>query len=200
MWRKKPKSLSSFKLVSDEEKRLKPVVFGLHQLIDIDLMKMEELRTIQQAITKHQTQMKANVNVGFWFTMTVSQKIGILYGQWVTNCTKCNITCHDESCSSENNKANCDVMDHSKEVTIRTCRVCRVCPGNCMWNVHVSNPFSWKFIQDTRNTSTETIRQKYEIKLNRKLTVKQLIQEVNCEIEANETAVLNRDSLPQLSA
>ena len=91
-------------------------------------------------------------------------------------------------------------MDHSKEVTIRTCRVCRVCPGNCMWNVHVSNPFSWKFIQDTRNTSTETIRQKYEIKLNRKLTVKQLIQEVNCEIEANETAVLNRDSLPQLSA
>ena len=80
MWRKEPKSLSSFKLVSDEEKRLKPVVFGLHQLIDIDLMKMEELRTIQQAITKHQTQMKANVNVGFWFTMTVSQKIGILYG------------------------------------------------------------------------------------------------------------------------
>ena len=89
---------------------------------------MDELRTIQQAITKYQTQMEANVNVGFRFKMTVSQKIGIPHGQWVTNCTKCNITCH-ESCSSVNNKANCDVINHSKGVTIRTCRVC---PGNCM--------------------------------------------------------------------
>ena len=188
IWRKEPKSLSSFKLVLDEEKRLKSTVFGLNQLINIGLMKMEELRTIQQAVTKHQTEMEANVNAEFQLKMTVSQKIGVPYGQWVTNCTRCNITCH-KPCGSENEKANCDVMDHSKAVTVRTCRVC---PGNCMWNVHANEPFRWESIQQTEETSTEAIRHKYEIKLNRKLTVEELIQEVTHEIEANERAVLGR--------
>ena len=190
IWRKEPKSLSSFKLVLDEEKRLKSTVFGLNQLINIGLMKMEELRTIQQAVTKHQTEMEANAKEEFQLKITVAQKIGIPYGQWVTNCSNCNMTCHT-SCGSENEKDNCDVMDHSEAVAVRTCRVC---PGNCIWNFHASEPFRWEFIQQTEETSTEAIRQKYEIKLNRKLTVEQLMQEVAKEIEANEKVVLSRFS------
>ena len=187
---KEPKSLSSFKLVLDDEKRLKSTVCQLEQLINFGLMKMEELRTIHLAVTKHQTEMEANVNKEFQLKMTVAQKIGIPYGQWVTNCSNCNITCHT-SCGSENEKDNCDVMDHSEAVAVRTCRVC---PGNCIWNFHASEPFRWEFIQQTEETSTEAIRQKYEIKLNRKLTVEQLMQEVAKEIEANEKVVLSRFS------
>ena len=110
MGSKEPKSLSSFKLVLDEEKQLKSTVCQLEELTNIVLMKMEGLRTIQLAVTKHQTEMEANVNEEFQLKMTVAQKIGIPYGQWVTNCSNCNITCHT-SCGSENEKDNCDVIN-----------------------------------------------------------------------------------------
>ena len=186
MWRKEPKSLVPSQLVLNEEKRLISTVIELEQLINFGLMKMEELRTIQQAITKYQ--MEGDLNAEFQLKRTVAQKIETPYGQWVTNCTKCRITCHS-SCSSEKEKANCRVMDHSKAISVRTCRVCI---GNCMWNVHASEPFRWESIQQTEVTSTEAIRQKYEIKLSRKLTLEQLIQEVANETEANERAVLGR--------
>ena len=84
------KVLVPSQLVLDEEKRLISTVIELEQLINFGLMKMEELRTIQQVITKYQ--MGGNVNAEFQLKRTVAQKIETPYGQWVTNCTKCRIT------------------------------------------------------------------------------------------------------------
>ena len=161
-------------------------VDGLKNLIRIGLMKMEELRTIRQNLTNQEAQIGDNVE--FQLNVTLKKKLEMPYGQFLTNCTKCNITCH-EICCSANEKAKCDVMDHSKRISVRTCRVC---PGNCMWNVHASQPFRWEHVQQKETTSAAAVKERYEEKLKRKLTADEFLFELDLEIKANEMAVLGR--------
>ena len=180
------KSLSSSKKLVEEKRRIVAKIDGLENLIRMGLMKMEELRTIRQNLTNQEVQIGGNVE--FQLNVILKKKLAVPYGQFLTNCTKCNITCH-QTCGSANEKADCDVMDHSKHISVRTCRVC---PGNCMWNVHASQPFRWEHVQQKETTSAAAVKEKYEEKLKRKLTADEFLFELDLEIKANERAVLGR--------
>ena len=175
------KSLSSSKNLLEEKKRIATTVDGLETLITVGLAKMEELRTIKKAITNQEAQVNIQLQMA-------PRKFEVPFGSYVTNCTKCKITCH-KSCSIEEGKVDCDVMDRSKSISVRTCLVC---PGNCLWSLHVNEPFRWEFVQQTEVTSAEAIKRRYENKLKRELTVGELIAEVDEEADANERAVLDR--------
>ncbi len=175
------KSLALVKQLLDEKKRLESTIDGLESLIDIGLMKLEELRTVKQTIAK-------TGNAGFQVQVAVPRKFEIPFGTYLTNCTKCNITCH-KSCGSDDGKFDCDVMDHSKAVVARTCLVC---PGNCLWNVHESQYFRWEYVLKPQTTSLAAVKEKYEAKLRRALTVGGLIMELEKETEAREKLVLDQ--------
>ena len=176
------KSLSMASKLLDDKKRLESTVEGLESLINTGLMKMEELRTVKEKIASRKT------DVGFQVQMVVPQKLEMPFGHYLTNCTKCNITCH-KSCGSDDVKSDCDVMDRSKAISVRTCRVC---PGNCMWNVHANQFFRWEFAQKLETTSLAAIHRKYEDKLKKKLTVGEIISELEKETDAKERAVLDQ--------
>ena len=180
------KSLSSSRKLVEETTRIVAAVDGLENLLRIGLMKMEELRTIRQNLTNQEDQIGGNVE--FQLNVALKKKLVVPYGQFLTNCINCNITCH-QTCGSANEKAECDIMDHSKPISVRTCRVC---PDNCMWIVHASQPFRWEHVQQKETTSAAAIKEKYEEKLKRKLTAAEFLMELDLEIKANERAVLGR--------
>ena len=130
------KSISLANKLVDDKKRMESTVERLESLISISLMKMEELRTMKNCIGM-------KTDVGFQMPVAVPNRFKMPLGKYLTNCTKCNITCH-RSCENDGEKYECDVMDHSKPISDRTCLVC---PGNCMWDVHASQPFRWKYEQ-----------------------------------------------------
>ena len=172
------KSISRTKKLLYERKRMESTVDGLESLIEIGLLKMEELMRIDQQIDKH--------NIGFSVPVAVPQKFAIPLGQYLTNCTQCNVTCH-KSCGSESKKHDCDVMDHSKAIPERTCLVC-----NCMWDVHESQPFRWEYVRKAEMTTPRAIQRKYEEKMKYFCPVRLLIPEIKKDVEEIERVILNQ--------
>ena len=99
------------------------------------------------------------------------------FGKRAMNCQTCQMTCHLE-CATSDGTFNCDVMDHSLPEERRTCLVC---PGNCPWNVHRKD--SYRLKKDGQTTTCRAIKEKYEAKLKRKLTLPKLVQVLQTDIE-----------------
>jgi energy-coupling factor transporter ATP-binding protein EcfA2 len=186
----KTKSLSLTKQVLDERKRLEATVDGLQPLIKIDLSKMEEMRKTKQMITNSQAQIEANENVEFEVEVTVPQKVEIPAGQYLTNCNKCYITCHNPCAyKNDDDKVKCWAMDSAMPEATRSCRIC---PEKCIWNMHANQPYSWEYVKQKQATSSDAIKQKYETELKRKLTAEDLIKALQKDIDQNAKEVLDR--------
>ena len=185
----KTKSLSLTKQVLEERKRLEATVDGLQPLIKIGLSKMEEMRKTKQMITNSQAQIEANENVEFEVEVTVAQKREIPAGQYLTNCNKCYITCHNPCAyKNDDDKVNCWAMDFSQPAATRPCRIC---PEKCIWNMHANQPYSWEYVKQKQTTSSDAIKEKYEKELKRKLTAQDLIKVLQQDIDNNNQKVLS---------
>ncbi|CAL8366315.1 unnamed protein product [Boreogadus saida] len=62
---------------------------------------------------------------------------------------------------------------------------CRVCPGNCVWNVHFNQKYKWDYVEEKQVTTVQELKEKYEKATEAKITVQQLI-----EIQEEEVAHL----------
>jgi hypothetical protein len=181
----KTKSLSLTKQVLKERKQLDATVDGLQSLIKIGCSKMEEMRKTKQMITNSKVQIEANENVEFEVEVTVPQKIELPAGQYITNCNKCYITCHNSfSIPNDGNKDGCWAMDSSGN--------CRICPRKCKWNMHVNQPYRWEYVIEKQATSSDAIKQKYEAELKRKLTAENLVKVLEKDVEDNIKIVHQR--------
>lgn len=186
----KTKSLSLTKQVLEERKTLEATVDGLQPLIKIGLTKMEEMRKTKQMITNSKAQIDANENVEFDVEVTMPKKVDNPVGQYLTNCNKCYVTCHNP-CAIRNDegKAKCSAMDSTMP---RATRGCRVCPKKCIWNMHANQPYRWEYVKEKQATSSDEIKHKYEKELKRKLTAEELVKELEKDVELNDKEVLNR--------
>jgi hypothetical protein len=185
----KTKSLSLTKQVLDERKRLESTVDGLQPLIKIGLAKMEEMRKTKQMITNCQAQIDANENVEFEVEVNMPKKVENLRG-YLTNCNKCYVTCHNPcGYPNDDQKVDCDAMDHSMPAATRCCRIC---PEKCIWNMHANQPYRWEYVSEKQATSSDAIKQKYEAELKRKLTAEELVKVLEKDVEDNNKIVLQR--------
>ena len=186
----KSKSLSLTKQVLEERKQLEATVEGLQPLIKIGLSKMEEMRKLKQVVTKSQPQIDANKNVEFEFEVNVAKKVEAPSGTYLTNCNKCNITCH-YPCIYENNseKVDCAAMDRSMPSDVRCCTVC---PENCLWTLHSNQPYKWEYVLQKQMTSTDAIRAAFDPGSNTNMTAQDLIQALQQTIEENEEAMVEK--------
>ncbi|XP_046639892.1 uncharacterized protein LOC124321020 [Daphnia pulicaria] len=184
------KSLALTKQVLDERKRLEATVDGLQPLIKIGLTKMEEMRKTKMVIANSQAQIEANENVHFEVEVTRPKKVDIPAGQYLTNCNKCHVTCHNPcSIPNDERKVKCAAMDHSMPKETRTCKIC---PKKCIWNMHSNQSYRWEYVKEKQVTSSGAIKQKYESELKKKLTAKELVEILEKDVEDNNKIVLER--------
>jgi GTP-binding protein EngB required for normal cell division len=187
---KKTQSLVLTKQVLDERKRLEATVDGLQPLIKIGLTKMEEMRKTKMVIANSQAQIEANENVHFEVEVTRPKKVDIPAGQYLTNCNKCYVTCHNPcQIPNDERKVNCDAMDRSMPEETRTCKIC---PNKCIWNMHSNQSYRWEYVKEKQVTSSGAIKQKYESELKKKLTAKELVEILEKDVEDNNKIVLER--------
>ena len=161
------KCVSLLKQLVDEKKRLKTVVKELVYLLKVRILKLEKLMSLKGGLSDDISTVST----------VVKDEVELPLGDCVTNCTKCQVTCHSV-CGVNQKKADCEVMDHSMPENVRTCRVCL---GKCSWKVHANQPFKWEF--SSEKTSSVVVKKKYETELNKTLTSEELLDVLEEEMQ-----------------
>ncbi|KAM8728155.1 uncharacterized protein AB9X84_001550 isoform 1-T2 [Acanthopagrus schlegelii] len=170
------KSLLMTKEVLQERKQLETAVEGLQPQVKAGLAKLEEIKTTKEKIKEHETAMTSNEN----FEIEVDvikpvQKPLTKRGEFITNCQRCFITCHYPcGIADDNAKRGCASMDQSG--------MCTVCPGKCVWSVHLNQTYRWEYVQVKEKQTLRELKDKYEKATKEKLTIQDLFERQEEEI------------------
>ncbi|CAI5789318.1 Stonustoxin subunit alpha [Podarcis lilfordi] len=172
------KSLTLTKEVLRERKELEAAIEGLQPQIKAALAKLEELRKTQEALDKHKVDMAANRNFTYEVEVTVPVKTDISgTGKYITNCMYCHVTCHYPcAIPRDEDKHGCAAINQS------TGR-CRVCPGQCVWNVHFNQQYKFEYTTRKESRTYEALKQKYERASGELMTTEKLLKNLNEEYE-----------------
>uniref|UniRef100_A0A0P5IWV6 Uncharacterized protein n=1 Tax=Daphnia magna TaxID=35525 RepID=A0A0P5IWV6_9CRUS len=88
------KSLQLTKEVLNSRESLHITIQGLEATIQAHLMKMEELRKIEEIIALHKDHVNANKNFEITVEVPKKKRIEVDTNQTALNCSKCEVTCH----------------------------------------------------------------------------------------------------------
>ncbi|KZR95946.1 Uncharacterized protein APZ42_009989, partial [Daphnia magna] len=88
------KSLQLTKEVLNSRESLHITIQGLEATIQAHLMKMEELRKIEEIIALHKEHVNANKNFEITVKVPKKKRMEVDTNQTALNCSKCEVTCH----------------------------------------------------------------------------------------------------------
>lgn len=187
------KSLTMTKEVLLERERLERTVEGIQQQITSGLRKLDQLKFEIDILFDHEADIRRNKK--FKYTVPVEETIKIMLdpGTYVTNCLKCNRTCHFPCAyANDQDKKRCAAMEGDMDTDNRTCCVC---PGKCVWTVHHNMEYRFDFKTTMIEKTAEDLKKRYEIATGKKMSHEQLINNVIADMEATElsTASLAND-------
>ena len=150
-----PRSLQLTKEVLEERERLKVSLQGIQQDMHIILSKIDELDQEQHILDQHKADIEANKNFKYTVETPKVRQIDISgQGIHVTNCLKCNFTCH-ENCAfaDDQDKIRCIAMRNGS---------CTVCTGKCRWDLHKNNPFRFEVSTERETRTYDNLKKRYE--------------------------------------
>ncbi|XP_051781756.1 uncharacterized protein LOC114644948 isoform X11 [Erpetoichthys calabaricus] len=169
-------SLALTKEVLKERKRLETVVEGLRPQISNALSKSEEIRQTRDILNKYITDIESNKDFEYevYVTNTKTESLSGA-GEFITNCQKCNFTCHYPcSLSNDEDKIRCSAMKDG---------VCTVCPGKCAWNIHSNQQHIFIYeIKKVKKTYDE-LKKKYEKAQGELMTTEQMLERLKHELD-----------------
>ncbi|KAK8732572.1 hypothetical protein OTU49_006827 [Cherax quadricarinatus] len=167
-----PASLTLTKQVLEERSRLQLVVNGLQCQVHLGLRMLLRLNQERDMLARLDDDIKANANYQEEVEVPKITKIDLNPRENVTNCLKCNMTCHypcyDKSTSE------CWAMKNN---------YCRVCPEKCYWDIHKSMKFIYEhtWIKETR--TVQELLDRYEkaskLKLDKEDAIKAIENDIN---------------------
>ncbi|CAG0883262.1 unnamed protein product [Darwinula stevensoni] len=174
----KPMTLTLPKVVLEERKRLQKAIQFILPQITVGLEKLEHLR--QEHAALKQCQEAIEVNNIFQYAVKIHERgrVDLKPGEFVTNCLKCNFTCHYPTTMERDDwNADCAVMD------VFTGK-CLVCPNMCHRKEHINTQYcfelSEKEIITSRKCNEKSDNYNGET-LNTEAIVKELTKEFNRE-------------------
>ncbi|CAF2743275.1 unnamed protein product [Rotaria sp. Silwood2] len=151
-------SLTLTKEVLNERQRLEVYVQGIQQQMQIALGKLEELKQEMQVFKEHSNNILKNELFTYTISVTKQHKVDLPKGTYVTNCLRCNYTCH-YPCGivKDEEKYRCDAMNRKDPQNAQ----CTVCPDKCSWNSHINNCYCYTLYQEDEIRTNEDMRQRY---------------------------------------
>ena len=150
-----PRSLQLTREVLDEREQLKVILQAIQKTMHNILAKIDELEQEQHVLNQHKADVEANRNFTYTVEEPLIRQVDISgQGIHVTNCLRCNFTCH-ENCAfaDDKDKIRCVAMKNGS---------CTVCTGNCRWDVHKNNPFRFEFSKRTVTRTYDNLKKRYE--------------------------------------
>lgn len=154
------RSLHLTRQVLEEREQLQTIVVALQPQMQAILDKIDTLHQEEKIMEQHEADIAANKDFKYKVTEPKIVQHDIDgQGWYVTNCTKCNFTCHNHCGIPRNeDKSGCIAM---------TDNYCTVCPGKCHWTSHCNNDF-WFEVQRVEVEKTHyNLKKRYEAALSK---------------------------------
>ena len=174
-------SLQLTKKVLEERQHLETIVTGLHKRISTGISKIDELNEKEENLKKNEAAIEGSKNFKFPVKFMNFREVDISgTGRYVTNCLKCNFTCH-ENCvyNNSDDKHKCSAMDNGGINNAK----CRACPGNCHWKEHRNNSFCYEYFEDQKIETSESLKKRYQDASTKKFDVQKAIAKMEQELE-----------------
>ena len=167
-------SLSLTKEVLEERKQLEVIMQSLPIQIQAILDETDTLQQEEHIMEQHKADIAANRNFKYKVKEPRIVKHETLPGQYVTNCTKCNFTCHQD-CAYANNedKRYCCAISGEH---------CKVCKLKCHWSFHVNNPFWFEVQEVTVEKTYYELKERYEAALSGKSSKENIVSMIRAEV------------------
>ncbi|KAK8735621.1 hypothetical protein OTU49_005472 [Cherax quadricarinatus] len=168
--------------VLSERGKLQNYIREIQIQIQAGLSALETLKTEAEIVKSHQADIDKNKNFTYKVNEEIYKQVEIPPGQYITNCQKCNRTCH-ELCkiADDNEKHRCWAITDGK---------CRICPGKCDWLVHKNFPYRYVLEVVERIKTADELRARYEEATQKKLTAEKLISKIKDEFILLQKKVL----------
>ena len=176
------KSLLLTQDVLNERNRLQTSIAGIQIEIRQGLSTLEKLKQEMQMLENHYAEIERNKNFEYEVEEEIFVKVAVPRGHYVTNCLKCNRTCHDDCVFADDaDKIQCSAMTDGQ---------CDICPEACIWSLHKNMPHMYKLTTKKSVKTVHDLRHKYEKAIKRKLTTEELIEHMKKEFEALQLKVI----------
>lgn len=146
--------------VMKERIRLTASIHNLQERIKLIELKKKEIQQTQEALKKHEQEMKKNEK----FTIEVeevyktTERISggmrrLFFFEGATCCTVCEENCHYPGCTMAWYPSSCEVMKKGR---------CTVCTNKCEVSRHVKE--NWRFVSKTRKVekTKQDVKEKYD--------------------------------------
>ena len=188
------KSLSMTRQVLTEHQQLEAAVIGLKDQVNIGLSKLEQMQEKERILLKHLAEIEANKN----FTYTIEEKAAErvpIYNEFVTNCLKCNYTCHYPcSIAHDEQKYQCDAMR-----SVGQNAYCGVCPGRCGWRDHYNKNYRIEIRKRVVTKTAADMKRKYNVAEKGKLAVEGMVTNIEKALEYVHDEIIKKIKIIQRS-
>lgn len=178
------KSLFLTKTVLNERENLKSILSNIRPHVNFGLDKISDLTNQRAFLIKFKNEISDNEN--FTHTATEHRQIkkDLPVGHHVTNCLKCNRTCHDDcKIPDDIEKSGCIAMNSSG--------YCTMCPKKCYWDEHKNARYSFTYIPVQVTLTYSDMKKRYEEAKGSKLTQKKVIEKMTKELQELNKEVMN---------
>ncbi|XP_031562348.1 uncharacterized protein LOC116298089 [Actinia tenebrosa] len=161
-------SLQLIRELLEEREHLEHVIQRLQQNIRAGLDKADELRQAERVIKVHEKDMLINKDFRYKADVTKQRKVDLPRGEYVTNCLRCQMTCHYPcGIPRDEDKAGCAAMGSNGQ--------CNICPEKCYWNNHVNNAYRFELYQETETITSEELKNRYYEAASKKTATEKVI-------------------------
>ena len=151
-------SLSMTNEVLLERERLETTVQQLKPQIDEVLATMERIKQETIILERYKSDMSKNQSFQRVVQVPKLIKKDMPKGRYVTHCTVCNFTCHQNCNVCDKDRVHCSVMDRNGN--------CTVCKGKCHWHHHSSDSYYFEVATVKEITILGELKKKYDTALS----------------------------------
>jgi len=173
-----------------EIKQLETAIHRFQQQIDTGVSKLEEFQKEEQVLQLQEANIASNKDYTYTVEITKQRKVQLPPDKYVTNCVKCNYTCHKDCTISHNSEMkSCSVMENQGESSAK----CKVCPNKCAWNCHISQPYYFEIYKETEIKILEHMKGQYTYALEEKAKIEDTMINLDhqlCRIKSQMTSTV----------
>lgn len=169
------KSLIQTKNVLKEREQLKTTIAGILPQVQNGLLKIEMLRNELDIFKKHKRDIEHNKDFEYVLKKYKSVMVDLKPGHHVTNCTKCNLTCHKKcKYGDDNDKIKCCVMVNG---------YCTVCIKKCKWNDHKNMRYIFEQTVEKVTDTYADKKKRYEQAKGSKMSHEKYLERLTEDVE-----------------
>ena len=180
------KSLFMTKSVLEMRTKIQLTIQKLQEEITTGLNKLEQLKEEVNIVLMHKSTIEQNKNFQYTVTEDTIKHEKISSGTYITNCVKCNTTCHYPCGFPDNqDKIYCAAITNGK---------CTICNLKCLWNHHVNNDFRIITVQVTKVKDSMDLKQKYQKAQGEFISAEAIVTGLLDEIRARQLKIVGLTS------